>query len=112
MGPLRASARWKVRFSLVWFLFLITVACLAYGVADRVSGFETMVHDYGTDMPFFEGNHVRYLYGPGSMARGYHEGLTVKELEDAVEGYKRLIMHALEPRFPPRNLHADTCSVP
>ncbi len=73
--------------------------------------FETMVYNHGTDMPFVQGDHVRYLYGPGSMARGHHEGLTVKELEDAVEAYKRLIMHALEPRFHLRSLDADTCSV-
>ena len=61
-------------------------------------GFETMVANYGTDVPHLKGDHVRYLYGPGSIlkAHGDDEGLTVADLEDAVEGYKRLIKHALE----------------
>ncbi|KAK4100428.1 Zn-dependent exopeptidase [Parathielavia hyrcaniae] len=63
-----------------------------------VDGFETMVANYGTDVPNLEGDHVSYLYGPGSIlvAHGDDEGLTIKDLEDAVEGYKRLIKHAVE----------------
>ncbi|KAK4124348.1 Zn-dependent exopeptidase [Parathielavia appendiculata] len=63
-----------------------------------VDGFETMVANYGTDVPNLEGDHVSYLYGPGSIlvAHGDDEGLTIKDLEDAVEGYKRLIKHVVE----------------
>jgi hypothetical protein len=70
-----------------------------------------MIADSGSDMPYLEGNYARYMYGPGSAhpPGGYEEGLTVKELEDAVEGYKRLIMHALESPFPPPTLSVDTC---
>lgn len=44
-----------------------------------------------------KGNHTRYLYGPGSIlvAHGPDEGLTVGDLEAAVEGYKRIVLHAL-----------------
>lgn len=68
------------------------------GRANAMVGFETMVANYGTDVPNLEGEHVSYLYGPGSIlvAHGDDEGLTVKDLEDAVEGYKRLIKHAVE----------------
>lgn len=43
------------------------------------------------------GSHTRYLYGPGSIlvAHGPDEALTVGELEEAVDGYRRLILHAL-----------------
>ncbi|GAB1317397.1 Peptidase M20 dimerization domain-containing protein [Madurella fahalii] len=63
-----------------------------------VEGFETMVANYGTDVPHLEGDHVSYLYGPGSIlvAHGDDEGLRVGDLEDAVEGYKRLIVHAIK----------------
>lgn len=62
-----------------------------------VDGFERDVVSYGTDIPRLGGNYVKYLYGPGNI-RDCHapqEGLTVGELETAVEGYKRLILHAL-----------------
>ncbi|KAK3984109.1 hypothetical protein QBC44DRAFT_346241 [Cladorrhinum sp. PSN332] len=56
-------------------------------------GFETMVASYGTDVPNLKGGHKSYLYGPGSIlvAHGDDEGLKVGELEEAVEGYKKLI---------------------
>ncbi|SPQ24902.1 4925f1c0-cb9a-4876-8a09-9b045c0040f1 [Thermothielavioides terrestris] len=62
-----------------------------------VEGFETMVANYGTDVPNLEGEQVNYLYGPGSIlvAHGEDEGLLVRDLEEAVEGYKRLITHAV-----------------
>ncbi|SPN96587.1 related to Peptidase M20 domain-containing protein SMAC_03666.2 [Cephalotrichum gorgonifer] len=71
-----------------------------YGVVETecsVPGFETIVVNYGTDVPNLDGSHVRYLYGPGSIlvAHGPDEGLTVGSLEEAVEGYKQLILHAL-----------------
>ncbi|KAK4162396.1 hypothetical protein QBC43DRAFT_380049 [Cladorrhinum sp. PSN259] len=60
-------------------------------------GFETMVASYGTDVPHLKGGHKSYLYGPGSIlvAHGDDEGLKVKDLEEAVEGYKKLIQYAL-----------------
>ncbi|KAK4148897.1 hypothetical protein C8A00DRAFT_47382 [Chaetomidium leptoderma] len=63
-----------------------------------VDGFDTMVANYGTDVPNLQGEHTNYLYGPGSIlvAHGDDEGLMVRDLEDAVEGYKRLIKHAVE----------------
>ncbi|KAL2114885.1 hypothetical protein VTJ04DRAFT_10548 [Mycothermus thermophilus] len=62
-----------------------------------VDGFDTMVASYGTDVPNLDGDHVSYLYGPGSIlvAHGEDEALTVGELEDSVEGFKRLVKHAL-----------------
>ncbi|KAL2134450.1 hypothetical protein VTI74DRAFT_162 [Chaetomium olivicolor] len=65
-----------------------------------VEGFETTVVNYGTDVANLKGDHVSYLYGPGSIlvAHGDDEGLSVKDLEMAVEGYKRLIQHAVEAR--------------
>ena len=52
---------------------------------------------YGTDVPNLEGDHVSYLYGPGSIfvAHGDDEALTVGDLEDAVEGYKKLVLHVV-----------------
>lgn len=60
-------------------------------------GFDNVTVNYGTDIPNLEGNHTRYLYGPGSIlvAHGAQEGLTVGDLETAVEGYKKIILHAL-----------------
>lgn len=57
-----------------------------------------MVANYGTDVPNLKGDHVSYLYGPGSIlvAHGDDEGLRVRDLETAVEGYKKLIQHALK----------------
>ncbi|KAK4192380.1 hypothetical protein QBC35DRAFT_485053 [Podospora australis] len=64
-----------------------------------VEGFEKMVASYGTDVPNLEGDHKSYLYGPGSIlvAHGDDEALKLGDLEEAVEGYKRLIEHALRP---------------
>ncbi|KAG7404702.1 putative carboxypeptidase [Fusarium oxysporum f. sp. rapae] len=63
-----------------------------------VDGFETVVLNYGTDIPRLKGTHKRYLYGPGSIleAHSAHEHLKVSDLEQAVEGYKTLISHALD----------------
>jgi acetylornithine deacetylase len=40
----------------------------------------------------------RYLYGPGSIlvAHGKNEGLTVGDLEEALDGYKKLVRHSLK----------------
>ncbi|KAL2427323.1 carboxypeptidase [Exophiala dermatitidis] len=65
-----------------------------------VEGFDTITVNFGTDIPNLkvaEGV-KRYLYGPGTIlvAHGDNEGLTVGELEEALEGYKKLVKHALE----------------
>lgn len=54
--------------------------------------------NYGTDIPNLKGSHTRYLYGPGSIlvAHGRDENITVGELEEAVGGYQKLILHALK----------------
>ncbi|KPI45438.1 putative carboxypeptidase [Cyphellophora attinorum] len=65
-----------------------------------VDGFEEITVNYGTDVPNLEvGKGVkRYLYGPGSIlvAHGANEGLTVGDMEEAVEGYERLVKHVLK----------------
>ncbi|ROT37055.1 Zn-dependent exopeptidase [Sodiomyces alkalinus F11] len=71
-----------------------------YGVVKTncdVDGFEVAVMNYGTDIPNLKGSHTRYLYGPGSIlvAHGDNENLTVADLETAVEGFQKLILHAL-----------------
>lgn len=60
-------------------------------------GFESIIVNYGTDAANLAGDHVRYLYGPGDIlvAHGDDEALQVRDLEAAVEGYKKLIKHAL-----------------
>lgn len=66
-----------------------------------VPGFETFTVNYGTDIPNFKETvkgQKRYLYGPGSIlvAHSDHEAITVGELEEAVEGYQRLILHSFK----------------
>ncbi|KAF5615167.1 acetylornithine deacetylase [Fusarium tjaetaba] len=79
------------------------VVVFSYGIGPvptdyDVDGFETVVLNYGTDIPRLKGSHKRYLYGPGSIleAHSAHEHLKVSDLEEAVEGYKKLIAHALD----------------
>lgn len=57
-----------------------------------------MVAAYGTDIPNLKGDFTKYLYGPGTIlvAHGARENLTVGDLETAVEGYQKLILHALK----------------
>jgi acetylornithine deacetylase len=64
-----------------------------------LSGFETLVVSYGTDVPYLKGDHKRYLYGPGSIlvAHSKDEYVTIQDLHDAVKGYKKLIAEALDP---------------
>ncbi|KAI4226450.1 MAG: hypothetical protein L6R36_003166 [Xanthoria steineri] len=62
-----------------------------------VEGFETTTVNYGTDIPWLDGQHKRYLYGPGSIldAHSDHEHLSVEDLAESVEGYKKLVLAAL-----------------
>ncbi|KAL5345601.1 hypothetical protein ACLOAV_009355 [Pseudogymnoascus australis] len=74
----------------------ITYAPGAYGpvpINHDVEGFESMVVNYGTDILHLYGDHKRYLYGPGSilLAHSDHEHLKISDLEEAVEGYKKLL---------------------
>lgn len=71
---------------------------LMWSATNIFPGFESMVVNYGTDIPNLKGDHKRYLYGPGTilMAHSDHEHLRVVDLEDAVKGYKTLIEHALK----------------
>ena len=61
-----------------------------------IEGFEKLTVNYGTDVPNLEGDHRRYLYGPGNIfvAHSDHEALKRKELEQAVLDYRRLIIQA------------------
>ncbi|KAL8825016.1 MAG: hypothetical protein Q9191_004669 [Dirinaria sp. TL-2023a] len=79
----------------------VTFSSNAYGPVDidhDVEGFERVTVNYGTDIPNLKGLHKRYLYGPGSIlvAHSDHEHLTVGNLTAAVEGYKRIVRHALK----------------
>ena len=79
----------------------VTTTLEGYGPVDidtDVEGFETITVNYGTDIPSLHGQHKRYLYGPGSIlvAHSDHEHLKVQDLREAVDGYKRLIRHALK----------------
>ncbi|KAK2753602.1 hypothetical protein FQN54_007379 [Arachnomyces sp. PD_36] len=63
-----------------------------------VDGFEVMPVNYGTDVPHWTihgeaGKVKRYLYGPGTIfvAHGVDEALTIGDLEEAVDGYGKLI---------------------
>ncbi|OQO08911.1 hypothetical protein B0A48_05801 [Cryoendolithus antarcticus] len=65
-----------------------------------VPGFESITVNYGTDIPNFDKTvegQKRYLYGPGSIlvAHSDHEAVTERELVNAVDGYKTLILHAM-----------------
>ena len=71
-----------------------------YGPVDidvDIPGFETMTVNYGTDIPNLKGDHKRYLYGPGSIlvAHSDHEALDAGDLVKAVEGYKKIVLHAV-----------------
>jgi acetylornithine deacetylase len=65
-----------------------------------VDGFEVMPVNYGTDVPNLKVRDgvKRYLYGPGSIfvAHGDNEALTVRDVKEAVSGFKKLIDAALE----------------
>jgi acetylornithine deacetylase len=74
---------------------------LGYGpvpIDHDVPDFQTIVVNYGTDIPYLKGNHKRYLYGPGSIleAHSAHEHLRVQDLEEAVEGYRKLVKFSLK----------------
>ncbi|RAK98371.1 M20 family metallopeptidase [Aspergillus ibericus CBS 121593] len=65
-----------------------------------VSGFEVITVNYATDVPNLKVSEGvrRYLYGPGSIhvAHGDNEAITIGQLEEAIDGYKRLIEAAVQ----------------
>ncbi|KIW01416.1 uncharacterized protein PV09_07180 [Verruconis gallopava] len=72
-----------------------------YSVVDLdhdVDGFDTITVNYGTDVPNLDGDHKRYLYGPGSIlvAHSDHEHLKVSELEQAVMDFQKIISSVLD----------------
>lgn len=86
----------------MWMVSLLPYAVQCHWISGAkyniFPGFDTIVANYGTDIPHLEGNHTRYLYGPGTIlvAHGDNEALTVGDLEDAVEGFQKLILHSLK----------------
>lgn len=64
----------------------------------EVPGFESIILAYSTDVPNLTlPLSYRFLYGPGSIfvAHGDHEYVENLDLLDAIDGYTRLIDHAL-----------------
>ena len=89
----------------------------AYGpvpLDSDIEGFDTITVNYGTDVPNLDGKHKRYLYGPGSIlvAHSDHEHLSVEQLEEAVEGYKRILRAVLGRREGKGDLQMCTFSYP
>ena len=78
-------------------------ASRGYGPIDidaDIPGFDVITVNYGTDIPWLDKTvegQKRYLYGPGSImvAHSDHEAVTEDELFDAVQGYEKIILHAL-----------------
>ncbi len=74
-----------------------------YGPIDidhDIPGMKSFTVNYGTDIPNLDKTvegQKRYLYGPGSIlvAHSDHEALEEDELNDAVKGYKKIILHVL-----------------
>lgn len=64
----------------------------------KVDGFESIILAYSTDVPYLTGDFKRYLYGPGSIhvAHAPNEFVTFEDLEASVEGFKKLVKHALQ----------------
>lgn len=66
-----------------------------------VPGFDTVNVGFGTDIPFLRGHDggdvKKFLYGPGSifMAHTSDEHVTITDLVESREGYRRLVLHCL-----------------
>jgi acetylornithine deacetylase len=65
-----------------------------------VPGFDVFTVNYGTDVPWLKKtvkDQKRYLYGPGSIlvAHSANEEILERDLFAAVEGYEKIILHAL-----------------
>lgn len=60
-------------------------------------GFAPYAAAFGTDVRRLQGQHKKYLYGPGSIlnAHGENEHIKVSELLESVEAYKKIALHCL-----------------
>ncbi|KAF2084233.1 acetylornithine deacetylase-like protein [Saccharata proteae CBS 121410] len=72
-------------------------ASKGYGPIDMscdIDEFDCITVNYGTDIPWLEGDHKKYLYGPGSIlvAHSANEAIKVTDLEQAVVDYQKLIL--------------------
>lgn len=87
----------------------IEVAVSPVALDSDVPGFEKIVVSYSTvqlnldvankqDVANLDGDFKRYLYGPGSIttAHGPNEFVQKSDLLEAVEGYKKLLLRALQ----------------
>ncbi len=63
-----------------------------------ISGFGQYAAAFGTDVPRLNGDHKKYLYGPGSIlnAHGKNEHVKVSEMVESIDAYKRIALHCLE----------------
>jgi acetylornithine deacetylase len=64
----------------------------------EIPGFETTVLAYFTDVPHLRKEvQTKYLYGPGSILNAHtgDEHVSLDDLKEAVEGYKKLVRHLL-----------------
>ncbi|KAF3914682.1 Aminoacylase-1 [Arthrobotrys entomopaga] len=77
-----------------------------------IEGFETIATSYGTDIPNLNGNHKKYLYGPGSIlvAHGDNEKIDKSDLYEAVKGYKRIVKGILNAKAVV--VHEETTTAP
>lgn len=85
-----------------WDILELDFSGPGYGPIDidhDVPGFEVFTVNYGTDIPWLkvEESTKRYLYGPGTIfvAHSANEELLESDLYEAVEGYERIVLHAL-----------------
>lgn len=62
-----------------------------------IEGFQSETVAYGTDIPYLEGTHQKWLYGPGSILSAHtpDESVTLSDLTAAVEAYEKIILHTL-----------------
>ncbi|KAF8855630.1 putative peptidase [Acephala macrosclerotiorum] len=63
-----------------------------------VEGFAPYAAAFGTDIPRLQGQHKKYLYGPGSIlnAHGKNEHIKVSELLESAQAYKKIVLHCLK----------------
>lgn len=61
------------------------------------TGLESMPVSFGTDIQRLNGDHKKYLYGPGSImdAHGENEQVEIPDLIECVAVYKRLVLEML-----------------
>jgi acetylornithine deacetylase len=63
-----------------------------------IEGFESETVAYGTDIPYLQGTHQKWLYGPGSIFTAHtpDESVTLADLVASVEAYEKIILHTLD----------------